>query len=302
MRVLLAIALIGCVSASARADQTEDIAQLKKDVVALQAEVKLLKELLIELIKSPREPSSPHLPSKVTPQAPQSKNKPPENPPTLSSQGTQQQQTVNNMKEIGLAFHNFALMHQEEFPPAAICDKDGKPLLSWRVLILPFIEEDALYRQIKLDEAWDGPNNKKLLDRMPKIYALPGVETNGQTHFQLFVGPGTLYSKPLREAKFALPPGLKTLYCDYRIGNIPDGTSNTILVAESATAVPWTKPDDIVYDPKKPLPKLGKMRPDQFLVGMCDGSVRWVDLKKVSEKTLRNAINPAVGERLGKDW
>src|SRR5262245_39481877 len=72
----------------------------------------------------------------------------------------QRPRSSNNLKEIGLALHNYHAAHNH-FPPAAICDKDGQPLLSWRVAILPYIEQANLYRQFKLDEPWDSEHNKQ---------------------------------------------------------------------------------------------------------------------------------------------
>src|SRR5207244_11694577 len=81
-------------------------------------------------------------------------------------------QSANNLKQIALAFHNY---HDTfgTFPPAAIYSKDGKPLLSWRVAILPYLDQDALYQQFKLDEPCDSAHNKLLLDRMQPIYLTP---------------------------------------------------------------------------------------------------------------------------------
>jgi hypothetical protein len=212
--------------------------------------------------------------------------------------------SLNNVKQIALSFHNFASTYADRLPPAAICDKAGKPLLSWRVLLLPYIEEDALYREFKLDEAWDGPHNKPLLAKMPKIYMLPGVDAKDYlTHYQVFVGPGTLFHEKPVLRDFPMFKGQKSLASKYTIANIPDGTSNTILVAEAAQGVPWSKPDDIHLDPTKPvLPLLGKMYPDRFVVAIADGSVRWLNKKKISEKTLRIAIDPGDGLPLGRDW
>src|SRR5262245_19749930 len=77
-------------------------------------------------------------------------------------------QSANNLKQLVLAVHNFSDTYNR-LPPAAVCDKKtGKPLLSWRVILLPFVEQGPLYKEFKLDEPWDGPNNKKLLEKMPK--------------------------------------------------------------------------------------------------------------------------------------
>jgi hypothetical protein len=192
---------------------------------------------------------------------------------------------MNNLKQIGLAMHN---THDATgaLPAAAIYSKDGKPLLSWRVAILPYVEQQALYKEFKLDEPWDSPNNKKLIEKMPKIYALPGVQdAPGTTHFRVFLGP---------KAAFEGNKGLS-------IASFEDGTSNTMLVVEASQAVPWTKPDELTFDEKGPLPKLGALSPDGFLAVMADGSARLVK-KSVSEKTLKAAITRNGKETLGQDW
>jgi RNA polymerase sigma factor (sigma-70 family) len=196
-------------------------------------------------------------------------------------------QSQNNLKQFALAFHNYHDTFRF-FPPAAICDKAGKPLLSWRVAILPFIEQDALYKEFHLDEPWDSDHNKKVLDKMPAIYALPGVKMKegGTTVYQVFVGKKALFDE-----------GKKLT-----IANITDGTSNTVMIAEAATAVPWTKPEDIPFGDKDPRTQIGGWHGAFAQVALCDGSVRRIDLKKISEETLRNAIMPDDGNVLGKDW
>src|SRR5262249_54155708 len=73
-------------------------------------------------------------------------------------------QGQNNLKQIALAMHNYNDAYNGKLPAHAIYSKDGKkPLLSWRVAILPFIEQDNLYQQFHLDEPWDSEHNKKLI-------------------------------------------------------------------------------------------------------------------------------------------
>ena len=81
-----------------------------------------------------------------------------------------QMQIANNLKQVGLAMHNHPKA-DGRFPAPAIQGPDGKPLLSWRVAILPYLEENELYLSFKLDEPWDSPHNKPLLERMPYLYA-----------------------------------------------------------------------------------------------------------------------------------
>src|SRR5947209_5662222 len=122
-------------------------------------------------------------------------------------------QCVNNLKQIGLGLHNY-LSANGSFPPAAITDADGKPLLSWRVAILPFIEEPGFHREFKLDEPWDSPHNMALLSRMPRPYLCPSEPPgSGTTTYQVIVGPGTLF-----------PDGKVTT-----LAEITDGTANTLL-------------------------------------------------------------------------
>lgn len=189
--------------------------------------------------------------------------------------GASSSRSANNMKQIGLAMHN---MHDAygQFPGAAICDKDGKPLLSWRVHILPYIEQENLYRQFKLDEPWDSPNNKPLVEKMPAIYANPRVETKpGMTVYKVFVG---------KDAMFDWKAGRK-------MHTITDGMSNTLMTAEGGEPVIWTKPEDIEVDMAKPLPKLELPGGQKSIyVGFADGSVRRLDLAKFDEKVLKAFI------------
>ncbi len=101
---------------------------------------------------------------------------------------------VNNLKQIGLAMHAYHDSYKG-FPSAAIYSKDGKPLLSWRVAILPFIEEGNLYNQFKLDEPWDSEHNLKLLDKMPKTYGPIGnnKDDKTKTYYRVFTGPNTVF-------------------------------------------------------------------------------------------------------------
>jgi Protein of unknown function (DUF1559)/Domain of unknown function (DUF4190) len=195
---------------------------------------------------------------------------------------------ANNLKQITLAMHNY---HDATgaLPPAAICDPTGKHLLSWRVAILPYIEHETLYRQFKLDEPWDGPNNSKLISQMPREYALPPGNSASQanaTCYRVFVGNGAAFDW----CKGAKMPG------DFK-----DGTASTILVAEAATAVPWTKPDELDFDPNGPLPALGGHFSGGATVGMADAAVRQIP-QTISPQTLKAAITRSGGDVLGPDW
>lgn len=182
---------------------------------------------------------------------------------------------LNNLRQIGLAWHNYHGTHQT-FPP-----QNFNKGLSWRVAILPFIEQDTLYRQFKLDEPWDSPHNRKLLPLMPKIYETGVRADPGRTFIQTFVGPSTINKTPTQ--------GLK-------MTQIPDGTSNTLLVAEGTRAVEWTKPDDIAIAANQPI-VIGGADPKFFFAVFADGSVRRLS-RSLDQKTLRWLVDPADGNAI----
>ena len=198
-------------------------------------------------------------------------------------------QSVNNLKQIMLAFHNFHSTN-DRFPPQAIRDRGGKPLLSWRVAILPFLEQQGLFNEFKLDEAWDSPHNKALLARMPPVYAVPGAEVGpGMTFYRGFSGEHALF-----DPRVKLGVGIAT---------ITDGTSNTLGIVEAKEAVPWTKPDaEIAFDATaKPgqmqslLPLLGGHFPGGLNAAFLDGSVRFLKLS-INPQTLKALITRDGGE------
>jgi prepilin-type processing-associated H-X9-DG protein len=206
----------------------------------------------------------------------------------------------NNMKQIGLAFHNYNDTYAM-LPAQAICDQNGKPLLSWRVAILPFIEQDQLYKQFKLDEPWDSEHNKKLIALMPETYKLPGDKVKHElasTYYQVFVGPHAAFEIP-QKADFK-SVGL-TLGPTRIPASFPDGTSNTIWFAEAANAVPWTKPEDLTYDPMKAPPKLGFFFNNRCNVGFVDGSVRSLR-KDLKDETWHLLIQRDDGQVLPPDF
>lgn len=149
--------------------------------------------------------------------------------------------SANSLAQIGLALRNYHDVHGH-LPPAVVRDQDGRPLYSWRVVLLPYLEQDTLHRKFRLDEPWDGPNNKLFLQETPRPYepALGGNDAPGLTRYQVFIGPGTAFERD----------GLA--WADF-----PDGPANTLLVAEAGEPVPWSKPADLAYDSDGPLPPLG---------------------------------------------
>src|SRR5262249_19066762 len=144
--------------------------------------------------------------------------------------------THHRLRQVASATYDYADNHNNSLPPAeAFRTKDGKPGLSWRVALLPYLEQEDLYKQFNLDEPWDSPNNLRLLDRMPDVYRPPGQDKRfNLTHFQVFVGPRTPFERNVR------------IKLTDQANGFPDGTSNTILVTVAKDPVPWTKPDDLL--------------------------------------------------------
>jgi hypothetical protein len=200
----------------------------------------------------------------------------------FSGGATARAQSSNNLKQLGLAMHNYEATNGTLPSPASL-GKKGKKLLSWRVEVLPYVEHKELYDQFKHDEPWDSEHNLKVFKEhpMPKVFAVPGTTNlaDKKTHYQVFVGNG---------AAFEPTGGIK-------ITDIQDGTSNTFLVATAAKAVEWTKPDDIEFDPKGDVTKLLLWKDGVTVVCMGDGSVRAIS-EKVGNDTLRKYITRSGGE------
>ena len=202
--------------------------------------------------------------------------------------------STNNLKQIGLAFHNF---HQtNNHFPADIRSKGGKPLLSWRVAILPFLEQAELFGKFRQDEPWDSPHNKALIAQMPSVFAIDGdgATQPGHTFYRGFSGIGAMFD-PRNPEGVGFP-------------DITDGTSNTILVIEAKEAVPWTKPDsDLPFeDDQNPekikgmLEQVGGHSLGGFDALFCDGSVRFIR-SNVSIVVFRALITRAAGEVISAD-
>jgi hypothetical protein len=205
--------------------------------------------------------------------------------PMLASHG--EQESIDHLMVIGAAIHNYESSHGT-FPPAYTTDANGKPLLSWRVLILPYLREDDLYQQFHLGEPWDSAHNKKLIARMPAVFKSPGSKVAGQgkTNYLTVRGDDTIF------------PGEEKI----TPAQVTDGLSSTIMTVEAsdAKAVVWTKPDDLAYDDKKPLAGLVGLRRDGFLAGFADGHVRRIK-SSVKPETLNALFTRDGGETVGED-
>jgi prepilin-type processing-associated H-X9-DG protein len=185
-------------------------------------------------------------------------------------------QCMNNLKQIGLALHMYHDKYNT-FPPAYVADASGKPMHSWRVLILPFLEQQGLYSEYDFTEPWDGPNNSRLLARMPAVYACPSHSSTGPD-------TNTAYAGVFGEQC------VFTGRSPVRMTEITDGTSNTLLVGEvTGAAIPWMKPDDIDITKHPSLGDRDGFSGEHrggvnFL--LCDGSVRFLALT-INPQTLK---------------
>ena len=196
-------------------------------------------------------------------------------------------QDTNSLKLIGLALQNYTAANAG-FPLASINDPTGKPLLSWRVAILPYLGEESLYKQFKLDEPWDGPNNVKLIPMMPDVYAIKSARTGG---------PGLSNVRTIMGAAAVLQPVAPAT----TISSITDGTSTTMAAFESTVPVPWTKPEEASLEMQGLAQFVGVGRPGgKFLALFADGSVKYLP-GGLDEQTIRalvtrdgkEAVNPA---------
>lgn len=198
---------------------------------------------------------------------------------------------MNNFKQVTLAMLMYESTHGR-LPAQAICDKEGKPLLSWRVMLLPYLEEGNLYEQFRLDEPWDSEHNLKLIERMPAVYgepSAPDMAARGLTTVQILSGEDTPFPVPDR---FPRP------------ATISDGLSNTLAIVEAMpdNAVPWTKPDDVEFDPEQPLAGVGNplRAGGMFAAGMFDGSVRLLS-PDIDPEVFKAVVTPNGGESVRLD-
>jgi hypothetical protein len=205
------------------------------------------------------------------------------------SDATARSQLGERLKQIGVAMHTYHDKHKR-LPAAAIYSADGQPLLSWRVVLLPYLGHDDLYRQFRLDEPWDSAHNLALAAEMPKVYKLPAFfddrRVPNATYFQVFVGPGAAFEGKVGVSLF----------------DFPDGPSNTVMVTLAEEPVVWTKPADLAFPPKGPLPKPRAFyRGDWYFVLFADGSSSQVDAS-ITDGELRAAITRNDGKPRPEVW
>ncbi|MBM4094421.1 MAG: DUF1559 domain-containing protein, partial [Planctomycetes bacterium] len=197
-------------------------------------------------------------------------------------EAAQHAQAMNQLRRIAAALLGYQQVHGR-FPPASLVGPDGKTRHSWRVAILPHLGYDELYRQYKLDEPWDSPANRQVLERMPAEYRHPAANAAvRETWCFAVVGPGTVLGSDKGTA----------------ITEITDEAHNTLLVVEAKRSVPWTKPEDVVVEGSATEARLGGYSGDVFLAAFADSSVRALPADMPREQLLGYATRDG-GESLG---
>ena len=209
------------------------------------------------------------------------------------------------LRKIGLAMLSVEGLHG--YYPAGIVGPDGDLGLSWRVAILPYLEDkqcQELYKEFQLTELWDSPHNKKLLAKMPAVFATPGgAASEGRTYYRAFAGPNAFIPMPERMAKGAnmvahwrAKPG--QVARGRVMSDITDGSGNTLMVVQANEPVEWTKPDYLAVTDES-VPKLGLFQKD-FLGITCDSSVHKFP-ETVGGKSLRALVSANAGDLPGPD-
>ena len=196
-----------------------------------------------------------------------------------------------NLAQIGLALLNYESAYGC-FPPAVTTDAQGRPMHSWRVLILPYMED---YDQYRFDEPWDGPHNRKLHDIAIPVFRCPseraGAETD--TSYLAVIGPGTAWGKDQSTT----------------FGDITDGASRTIMVVEVANSgIHWMEPRDLHVLQMAPgiNPKSGQGISSAHVAGgnilFADGAVHFLPEDMPPEK-IKAMLTIAGGEEVDlDDW
>lgn len=199
-------------------------------------------------------------------------------------------QCSNNMKQIGLAMHNFHSA-QNSLPPLYTVDADGKPLHSWRVLLLPYMEQQALYDMIRLDEPWDSEHNSQFHELVIQIYRCPSnpnVKPGADCCYSVIAGEGLVPNKK---------PGLRN--GEHSFARITDGTSNTVFLVEVREPFCWMDPkadmtlEDLEHGINTPDGQAGSYHQGGMNVGMFDGSVRYIS--DTIDKQVLRAIGTCAG-------
>ena len=193
---------------------------------------------------------------------------------------------MSQLKRIAVALHLYAERNEEHFP-CNIVSADGKPLMSWRVELLPVLDGPPIYGQLRRNEPWDSAHNAALLKQVdPRLFAANPETPDGHADIQVVIGE-----------HFGFSPADKASTQGISIAQFTDGMAYTVLLVEVAPerAVPWAKPDDYVWDAEKPTDGLGAKGEPFFLAAFGDTRVTPIS-KQESAETLRKAFGRNDGQ------
>jgi len=210
---------------------------------------------------------------------------------------------ANNLKRIGQAMRQYYAKHGS-FPPAYVADEQGRPVHSWRVLLLPYFQEEellSLYRQYNFKEPWNSPRNLALANRMPAVYRCPSDVQESEsgsveTSYVGITGPGTVFDGVKPENFLRPEPGK---------GFVPLGPGNVMLVAEqSASGINWLEPRDLdvdhmslrINDPAgNAINAIRSNHTHGANALMCDGQARFLE-DSTDPRQLQEMMTISVGE------
>ncbi|MCB9922004.1 MAG: DUF1559 domain-containing protein [Planctomycetaceae bacterium] len=183
-------------------------------------------------------------------------------PPTEPlSPAKRRERTANNMKAIGIAWR--AYLDDKGYFPGPVVDATKKPLLSWRVDLLPYLGLQSLHDAFHLNEPWNSPHNLTLVDKIPSVFQSPERFDTDTNYLALLLGGTTVHQERRKVSE----------------RNVEDGIENTLALVEvdEDQAVPWTKPAELPLNIKSPLKSLGTLRENGFFAVWSDGEASWID-------------------------
>jgi prepilin-type processing-associated H-X9-DG protein len=198
-----------------------------------------------------------------------------------------------NLRKITAALEQYRKANNR-YPPAYIADRQGKPMHSWRVLILPYLDRSDLYELYRLNEPWDGPNNRKLHDKVIKAFCCPteyGKSGTTNTSYVAVVGKQTIWG------------GNKVVFKD----NVPDSPAHTLLIVQVANSgIHWMEPRDLQMDQMdmsingKPGRSISSVHKRGANVAFADGRIEYL-FDKLPSEVLRALLTWNGGEKITSD-
>jgi prepilin-type processing-associated H-X9-DG protein len=207
-------------------------------------------------------------------------------------QAARQTECRNNLQQIATAIFEYRQRY-DTFPPPYLADHNGRPMHSWRVLILPFLGERALYARYRFDQPWDSPANRAVAETIPRVYRCPAAPAGSgcETSYMMIVGPRSF----------------STVTGPRRLGEFPDGAVGTLMLVETLDAgIDWAEPRDfevqrMSFEINGPTGGgISSGHPGGAHAAMCDGSVlflsEWTSAEEVRAMTTIDG-----GEKTGPD-